>query len=65
MMTLCLCFLGYLTNNAALKFDVVSIVLSVCFICYCVLGAEGRFGFWSFCRVCHMPKIDDFIGASL
>ena len=40
-MNLCLFFLGYFPNGAALKFDVVSVDFSVCFLCFCVLGEGG------------------------
>ena len=36
--------LEYVSNDAALSFDFVSIVLSVYIICYCVCGGGGGVG---------------------
>ena len=54
-------FLGYFPNGAALKFDVVSVDFSVCFLCFCVLGeGGGGVGLYSTCL-----ELDIFTGASL
>ena len=66
MMTLCLCFLRDFPNDVALKFDIVSIVLSVCVIYFCVLGGRVLvFGFGFFGLYATCLELAIFTGASL
>ena len=62
-MTIFLCFLGYFPNDAALKFDIVSVAfLYVSYLFVCWKEAGVNFGFWGFFGlVCAMPGIDYFV----
>ena len=57
------CVLGKFPNDTTLEFNVVSNFLSVCVICFCVLGGI-RFGFWDFWIVSPLSGIGDFYRCS-